>query len=239
MDRTIHFGDDEADARYRIQDTSSTGGDFVVAEDLDGGTVLLEYDYSASEWVSRGPVNLSGNDITNAGSITADTLEADSATLSGEQLNGYTRIFSQEYSSETVDEDININSEELDQYIVFHEIAPGTATQLTATLDNATTSSHNYVLKDRGGSETATAGDTKIKIADNLQSDGGFGGVYHFLNSRSDRHVLVGDGHVVNPSEQALESGGFNEKFANGESIQLSTDGDIAVGKIDVWEEIA
>jgi hypothetical protein len=77
MDRTIHFGDDAADARYRIQDTSSTGGDLVLAEDLDGGTVLLEYDYSASEWVSRGPVNLSGNDITNAGSISADTLEAD------------------------------------------------------------------------------------------------------------------------------------------------------------------
>jgi len=76
MDRTINFGDDAADARYRIQDTSSTGGDFVLAEDLDGGTVLLEYDYSASEWVSRGPVNLDGNDITNAGSITADTLEA-------------------------------------------------------------------------------------------------------------------------------------------------------------------
>jgi len=83
MDRTIHFGDDEADARYRIQDTSSTGGDLVLAEDLDGGTVLLEYDYSASEWVSRGPVNLSGNDITNAGSISADALEANGSTFRG------------------------------------------------------------------------------------------------------------------------------------------------------------
>jgi len=87
MDRTIHFGDDEADARYRIQDTSSTGGDLVLAEDLDGGTVLLEYDYSASEWVSRGPVNLSGNDITNAGSISADTLEADDSIT---DPSGYT-----------------------------------------------------------------------------------------------------------------------------------------------------
>jgi len=76
MDGTINFGDDAADARYRMQDTSSTGGNFVLAEDLDGGTVLLEYDYSASEWVSRGPVNLDGNDITNAGSVSADTLEA-------------------------------------------------------------------------------------------------------------------------------------------------------------------
>jgi len=88
-DRTINFGDDAADARYRIQDTSSTGGDFVVAEDLDGGTVLLEYDYSASEWVSRGPVNLDGNDITNAGSITADTLEADSAGVGGQDKINY------------------------------------------------------------------------------------------------------------------------------------------------------
>jgi len=84
MDRTINWGDDAADARYRTQDTSSTGGDFVLAEDLDGGTVLLEYDYSASEWVSRGPVNLSGNDITNAGSITADSLEAETVALTPE-----------------------------------------------------------------------------------------------------------------------------------------------------------
>jgi len=84
MDRTINWGDDAADARYRTQDTSSTGGDFVVAEDLDGGTVLLEYDYSESEWVSRGAVNLSGNDITNAGSITADTLEAGGTKFIGD-----------------------------------------------------------------------------------------------------------------------------------------------------------
>jgi len=81
MDRTIHFGDDAADARYRIQDTSSTGGDLVLAEDLDGGTVLLEYDYSASEWVSRGPVNLSGNDITNAGAISASSLDANQISI--------------------------------------------------------------------------------------------------------------------------------------------------------------
>jgi len=80
-DRTINFGDDAADARYRMQDTSSTGGDLVLAEDLDGGTVLLEYDYSASEWVSRGPVNLNGNDITNAGSISADSLEANKSNV--------------------------------------------------------------------------------------------------------------------------------------------------------------
>jgi hypothetical protein len=91
MDRTIHFGDDEADARYRIQDTSSTGGDLVLAEDLDGGTVLLEYDYSASEWVSRGPVNLSGNDITNAGSISADTLEAGSLGHAIEDLTSVSK----------------------------------------------------------------------------------------------------------------------------------------------------
>ena len=86
-DRTINFGDSETDARYRIQDTSSTGGDFVLAEDLDGGTVLLEYDYSAGEFVSRGSVNLSGNDITNAGSISADTLEAGGADTRFDWIN--------------------------------------------------------------------------------------------------------------------------------------------------------
>jgi len=91
MDRTIHFGDSETDARYRIQDTSSTGGDFILVEDLDGGTVLLEYDYSAGEFVSRGPVNLNGNGITDAGSVSADTLEA-TGTLTGPAGNTTTDL---------------------------------------------------------------------------------------------------------------------------------------------------
>jgi len=71
MPRDIWFGSSEADAQYRLGDDDADNR-FVLAEDTDGGTILLEYDETASEWVSRGPVNMSGNDITNVGALSTE-----------------------------------------------------------------------------------------------------------------------------------------------------------------------
>jgi len=153
MDRTIHFGDDEADARYRIQDTSSTGGDFVLAEDLDGGTVLLEYDYSASEWVSRGPVNLNGNDITDAGSVSADTLEANTA----DTRNGYNDVTGSR-SFDTVETnntgaDLNIN-------VVAECGSDGSAMSIVVSIDGSNV--------DEESIQNPTNGD-KISVSNTVQ----------------------------------------------------------------------
>jgi len=72
-ERRILWGPTPTDAQYRTGDTEGDTN-FVVAEDTDAGTVLLEWDDTANEWVSRGPVNMSGNDITNAGAITSDSV---------------------------------------------------------------------------------------------------------------------------------------------------------------------
>lgn len=72
-ERRINFGADATDARYAIEDTGD-GANFVLARDTTGGTVLLEYDDSAGEWVNRGGVNMDGNDISNVGTVTANSV---------------------------------------------------------------------------------------------------------------------------------------------------------------------
>lgn len=81
VDRLINWGDDATDARYQTRDSDPTGGDFVVVNDTTGGGQLLIWDYSAGEWVYGGPVNMSGNDITNAGAISATSLGADETDI--------------------------------------------------------------------------------------------------------------------------------------------------------------
>lgn len=79
-ERTLNFGADETDARWQMEDAGD-GGNFVLARDLDGSVVLLEYDSGNSEWVSRGPVNMSGNDLSNVGQIDATALSTDTTSI--------------------------------------------------------------------------------------------------------------------------------------------------------------
>jgi hypothetical protein len=79
-ERRINWGADATDAQYRTGDDESNNR-FIVAEDLDAGTVLLEYDESASEWVSRGSVNVDGNDVSNVGALDAQSASIDRANV--------------------------------------------------------------------------------------------------------------------------------------------------------------
>jgi len=70
-DRELYFGAaDDTATEYRARDSDPTGGgDFVVAERADGTQLLLKWDDTAGEWVSGGPINLDGNDVTNVGAL--------------------------------------------------------------------------------------------------------------------------------------------------------------------------
>jgi len=63
-ERRLNWGADATDAKWRSEH-DTTNSRFVVAEDLDGGTVVLEIDETAGEVVSRYPVNLSGNNLVD------------------------------------------------------------------------------------------------------------------------------------------------------------------------------
>ena len=76
-DRTAFFGETLEAARYRFGDTSTDGGDYVVAEDLDGERVLLQFDYDADEWQYAGDVDMGGGDLNSVGTARVDALEAE------------------------------------------------------------------------------------------------------------------------------------------------------------------
>jgi hypothetical protein len=82
-ERRINWGSDATDAQYRTGDDAANNR-FIVAEDLDGGTVLLEIDETAGEVVSRYPVNLSGNDLTNVGALDATSVSTGSVDITEE-----------------------------------------------------------------------------------------------------------------------------------------------------------
>lgn len=77
-DRTLNWGDPaDAGTKYRTQDDDPAGGgNFVVAEDTDNNTVLLQYNPTASQWEYAGPVDMGSNDISNVGTISTNALEA-------------------------------------------------------------------------------------------------------------------------------------------------------------------
>lgn len=80
MSRRINWGADATDAKYRTEDTG-TPGDFIVAEDTDGNTVLLKYDDTAGEWVYGGPVNMDGADISNVGQLSSTSVSTEELIL--------------------------------------------------------------------------------------------------------------------------------------------------------------
>jgi len=93
-ERRLNWGADATDAKWRSEhDTANSR--FVVAEDLDGGTVVLEIDETAGEVVSRYPLNLSGNNLVDGTTTVYDastdtvgdgTTNADHASVSTESI---------------------------------------------------------------------------------------------------------------------------------------------------------
>lgn len=78
-ERTIDWG--AGNSPYETHVDRNDNGRVVLAEDTTGGTVLLEYDESANSgaggWISRGPVDLSSNDLSGVGALTASSVRTD------------------------------------------------------------------------------------------------------------------------------------------------------------------
>jgi len=89
-DRTLNLGDPaDAATKYRLRDDDPAGGgNLVLAEDLDGNTVLLQWNPTAGQWEYGGPVDLGGNDLTGVGSATVNALEADATLVGATQQDG-------------------------------------------------------------------------------------------------------------------------------------------------------
>jgi len=87
-DRRINFGSSGADATYRIED-SGDGANFVLAEDLDGNTVLLQWNPSTSpsQWEFAGKVDMGNNDLVNVNSLeVAQVNDSNGTAILGESV---------------------------------------------------------------------------------------------------------------------------------------------------------
>ena len=71
-ERRIDWAPSGETPKYRTEDDDPAGGNFVVAEDVSGSTVLLQWNDSNSRWEFAGNVDLGSNDLTNVGSISTD-----------------------------------------------------------------------------------------------------------------------------------------------------------------------
>lgn len=157
--RRINWGADATDARYRTEDTGD-GANFVVAEDLDGATVLLEWDTSVtpSEWKVRGPVEMNSNDVSGVGTLTANSVETDQATVANETyVEAYLSSNTDQLSSGTFH--VMTDTEDAD---LRGELANGS--------DFTPDKSGLYVLHLSGGLYDASDGD-RVKVQ--LEDSGG------------------------------------------------------------------
>lgn len=94
VDRRINFGDPaDSGTRWQIEDdaNASGGGNFVLAKDLSGNTVLLQYNPTSNAFEYAAPIDMGGENVSNVGaidtaSLTANTSITDAAgvTHSGE-----------------------------------------------------------------------------------------------------------------------------------------------------------
>lgn len=76
VERRINFGPGDGSGKYRIEDTGSPG-DFVLAEDTSGQTVLLQWNDTAGQWEYGGPVDMGGEDVSNVGTLSATAINTD------------------------------------------------------------------------------------------------------------------------------------------------------------------
>jgi hypothetical protein len=71
-ERDLLWGADATDAQFRTGDDQPDDR-FVLLEDTDAGTILLEWDDAAGEFVARGTVNMDGNALDGVSDLTVNT----------------------------------------------------------------------------------------------------------------------------------------------------------------------
>jgi len=96
-EREINFGADATDAQYSISDDDANSR-FILLEDLDGGTVLIERDETGSKIVAREPIDTGANNITTTGTVNAGSVVTDKLT------HGALPISKSPYSNDVFDE---------------------------------------------------------------------------------------------------------------------------------------
>lgn len=183
VDRTIPFGD-PANAEYFTGEGGSDppDGNFVVAETA-AGTKLMEYDATASEWVVRGDVNMSGQDLS-VGSVDANSVSTDGIN------NGRSGRF-----GDTVYYDPRDTGPYVDLTDAIADLPPGGTLRLAATEIDVTT-------------EGRVTNDEPINVV-----GAGYGIRNTSRRSIGTRITNIGAGAIDNPAVEFIADGGNANQF--------------------------
>lgn len=76
VDRRINFGDPaDSGTRWQMEDDENAagGGNFVLAKDLDGNTVLLQYNPTSDAFEFVRAVDMGGEDVTGVGGVVGES----------------------------------------------------------------------------------------------------------------------------------------------------------------------
>lgn len=166
-ERTLNFGADATDAKYQIED-SGDPGDFVLARDTDGSVVLLQWNDTAGAWEYGGPVDLDGNDLTDAGTTVYDasadtvgdgTTSADHTSIESDHINTDRYIEPGDGDPfSIINTYISNNAQNAYKFV----LSPGEfATTTTLNVGEAVTNLVNFTpvfIEGYGGQEDATDG---------------------------------------------------------------------------------
>ena len=244
-DRTINFGESETEATYQIQDTDSTGGgNFVVAKDTNANTVLLQYDPATDTWEYAGDVDMNGGNVSEVGTLTADSVNTEEASISGRPVEKITETFSYKFDGTQADisfTDIpTINT--LAKVSIKVEVRGANDGNLTLNLPQLDDGTHYELLRDGSGTFVRNNNKDDYKLAD-VKNNGSLFGRWEIGEVDTRRpaiHGTGGHGRDGAGSEQILVSGGSEDGFSEPlNTVEIDTDVAISgniIFKIDYME---
>ena len=219
-DRTAFFGETLEAARYRFGDTSTDGGDYVVAEDLDGDRVLLQFDYDADEWQYAGDVDMAGGDINSVGTARVDALEAERASIG----SNWTTADNQSELDAVLNDKRQIRLTRLDDYQIEELSLDGTVIEGFGGFTR--TSANSSIITGDENDEITISGQVLLRYI--IPVDGGVrqeliinSGRVSVLNSGSVDATVSGDGVV------------FAHNFGIDVTFESGTSGGAAIANVD------
>jgi len=235
-DRTIVWGDPaDAGTKYRTQDDASAGGgNFVIVEDLDGNTVLLQWNPTAGQFEYQGPVDMGGNDLNNVGTASVTALEAGQAAIGG--WNAWTEIDTVTPSNES----FKISSIPSRDYYLLELTAEVTDTStgdgVYLRFNDASDGNNNHAYLSADGSVTSGVDDIETT---NINGSYGFASV-DFIGIVSPG---VDGRPSININQLGREAvvggytdwGGFQVDGSDVTSIEVTSDAGVSAGELTLY----
>lgn len=227
-ERRINFGADATDARYAIEDTGN-GANFILARDTTGGTVLLEYDDAAGEWVNRGGVDMDGNDISNVGTVNANSVSTDSATINGtpaqdpRELVAFVDTKGNSQNNFSLTFDVQNQSRFWRIEILLFDPRGTSDRDCQLDINNLANGDYNETLESFSGANSTNLSANRFSLLKNVAPDPGAAAAFE-LHTLRNRPALFGNGSARLSGGDFLIRGGSKRSIGAAPTVTISAD---------------